>query len=165
MEVWLTRRDWNMRPIHLDFSLVADYFRRTAWGDTSTCWPSGETSLFSSRRFCSTAISPYSLAYGGHAKSLKVERNRSHAEIIRMDLQEMTSFWNPKLARRNITERFDQARIAVVDQISRCSWQVTAGPCKDGLSNPITFPWDRTTCSFSISTFFPNIGAGPSIGS
>jgi len=36
----------------------------------------------------------------------KVERKRSLAELSPQDLQEMTSFWNPKLALRNIQERF-----------------------------------------------------------
>jgi ribosomal protein S18 acetylase RimI-like enzyme len=38
--------------------------------------------------------------------SLKVERKRSEAELSPQDLQEITSFWNPKLAQRNIQERF-----------------------------------------------------------
>ncbi|MGH9403381.1 MAG: GNAT family N-acetyltransferase [Terriglobia bacterium] len=37
---------------------------------------------------------------------LKVERKRGEAELSPQDLKEMTSFWNPKLARRNIKERF-----------------------------------------------------------
>lgn len=40
--------------------------------------------------------------------SLKVERLRSYAELSLQDLQEMTSFWNPKQAHRNIRERFDE---------------------------------------------------------
>ena len=39
-------------------------------------------------------------------RSLRVERLRSHAELSRQDLQEMTSFWSPKQAHRNIEERF-----------------------------------------------------------
>jgi Acetyltransferase (GNAT) family len=39
---------------------------------------------------------------------LKVERLRSYAELNPQDLQEMTSFWNPKLAHRNIRERFEK---------------------------------------------------------
>lgn len=37
---------------------------------------------------------------------LKIERKRSEAELSPEDLTEMTSSWNPKLARRNIKERF-----------------------------------------------------------
>jgi hypothetical protein len=38
---------------------------------------------------------------------LKVERHRSQAEITPSDLQEITSFWNPDLARHNISRRFE----------------------------------------------------------
>jgi ribosomal protein S18 acetylase RimI-like enzyme len=38
--------------------------------------------------------------------SLRVERVCSHAELSAEDLQAMTSFWNPRQARRNIEERF-----------------------------------------------------------
>jgi ribosomal protein S18 acetylase RimI-like enzyme len=38
---------------------------------------------------------------------LKVERKKSSAELSAEDLQQMTSFWNPKLAHRNMKERFD----------------------------------------------------------
>ena len=37
---------------------------------------------------------------------LKVERKRSPAELSPEDLEGMTSFWNPKLATRNMKERF-----------------------------------------------------------
>jgi len=38
--------------------------------------------------------------------SLRVERLKSEADVSQQDLQEITSFWNPKLAHRNIQERF-----------------------------------------------------------
>jgi len=38
--------------------------------------------------------------------SLTVERKRSEAEISSQDLKNITSFWNTKLAQRNLTERF-----------------------------------------------------------
>jgi GNAT superfamily N-acetyltransferase len=37
---------------------------------------------------------------------LKVERHRSQSDLSPQDLREITSFWNPDLARRNICERF-----------------------------------------------------------
>jgi Acetyltransferase (GNAT) family len=40
--------------------------------------------------------------------SVKVERLRSYPELSPQDLQEMTSFWNPQQAYRNIRERFEQ---------------------------------------------------------
>ena len=38
--------------------------------------------------------------------SMSVQRLRSEAELSHADLEEITSFWNPKQARRNIEERF-----------------------------------------------------------
>jgi len=38
---------------------------------------------------------------------LKVERKSSAAELSPQDFEEMTNFWNPKLARHNMKERFD----------------------------------------------------------
>lgn len=38
--------------------------------------------------------------------SMRVDRIRSGTELSQEDLQEITSFWNPKQARRNIAERF-----------------------------------------------------------
>jgi hypothetical protein len=38
--------------------------------------------------------------------SLSIDRIRSEAELRPQDLQEITSFWNPEQARRNIQERF-----------------------------------------------------------
>jgi len=43
--------------------------------------------------------------------SLKVERLRNYASLSQQDLQEMTSFWNPKQAHRNIRERFDKGAL------------------------------------------------------
>jgi ribosomal protein S18 acetylase RimI-like enzyme len=37
---------------------------------------------------------------------LKVERHRTEKDVSPQDLQEITSFWNPDLARRNLNERF-----------------------------------------------------------
>jgi len=38
--------------------------------------------------------------------SLSVERKRNEAEVNPEELQEITGFWNPRLARRNIEQRF-----------------------------------------------------------
>ena len=40
--------------------------------------------------------------------SLRIERFTRAADVAPTDLQEMTSFWNAKQARRNIQERFEQ---------------------------------------------------------
>ncbi len=39
--------------------------------------------------------------------SLKVERHTNQTDLSPQDLQEITSFWNPEQARRNIKERFE----------------------------------------------------------
>ncbi len=40
--------------------------------------------------------------------SLRVERLRSYADLSPQDLQDLTSFWNPKQAHRNTRERFEK---------------------------------------------------------
>jgi hypothetical protein len=40
--------------------------------------------------------------------SLKINRVKSEGELRAQDLQEITSFWNPKQAQRNIKERFEK---------------------------------------------------------
>jgi ribosomal protein S18 acetylase RimI-like enzyme len=42
---------------------------------------------------------------------LRVERTRSFAELSPEDLEQVTSFWHPKLAHRNIKERFGKGAI------------------------------------------------------
>jgi ribosomal protein S18 acetylase RimI-like enzyme len=57
---------------------------------------------------------------------LKVERKESPAELTPQDLHEMTSFWNPKLAHRNIKQRFDQGAslwlIKSYDRLAGYGW-------------------------------------------
>jgi ribosomal protein S18 acetylase RimI-like enzyme len=40
--------------------------------------------------------------------SLKLDRLTSYSGLSQLDLQDMISFWNPKLAHRNIRERFEK---------------------------------------------------------
>jgi hypothetical protein len=40
--------------------------------------------------------------------SLKVERHRDQADLSPEHLRQITSFWNPRLAKRNIEERFER---------------------------------------------------------
>jgi len=58
--------------------------------------------------------------------SLRVERLRNCAEVSEYDLQRITSFWNPKLARRNLQERFKKGAslwlIKLDDEIAGYSW-------------------------------------------
>ena len=71
----------------------------------------------------------------------------------------MTSFWNSKLARRNIKERFEKGAV-VVDQIGRQAGRVRLDLAGDAPSNPTYFPLrQRMTCISSISMYFLNIAA------
>lgn len=63
--------------------------------------------LFSKRMvlfYCE--LSRDSLLLADFQSSLKVERRRNTAEINPQEMQEMINSWNPKLIRRNMTERF-----------------------------------------------------------
>jgi len=59
-------------------------------------------------------------------KSLKVERKRSNPEIIPQDFDQIVNVWNPKLARRNIEERFAQGAslwlITLEDSLAGYGW-------------------------------------------
>jgi ribosomal protein S18 acetylase RimI-like enzyme len=65
-------------------------------------------SLFSSRMvlfYCD--LPTISLPTADLPSSLKVERHTNRNDLSPQDLQEITSFWNPQQARRNIKERFE----------------------------------------------------------
>jgi ribosomal protein S18 acetylase RimI-like enzyme len=90
-------------------SRLADYYKRHGfWGTIPRAGLSLKRALFSNRMvlfYCDLAkqtAPPATLP-----SSLRVERLRTYAELSPQDLQEMTSFWNPKEALRNIRERFD----------------------------------------------------------
>jgi hypothetical protein len=57
---------------------------------------------------------------------IRVDRLRNEAELSPADLQEITSFWNPKQARRNIVERFaDGASLWLIkskDKVAGYGW-------------------------------------------
>jgi ribosomal protein S18 acetylase RimI-like enzyme len=99
--------------IYASISRFADYFGRH--GLRSTLRRVGlavRRSLFSGRSvlfYCdlSEEISPPAAL----PSFMKVERKRSAGEIDPQDLQEMTRFWNPKLACRNINERFGKGAL------------------------------------------------------
>ncbi len=87
---------------------------------------------------------------------LKVERKKSAAELSPEDLQGMISVWNPKLAQRNMKERFDLGAslwmIKSRDKLAGYGWTLRGAP-----SNPITFLSGRMMCIFSIFTCSLNI--------
>ena len=67
--------------------------------------------LFSSRMvlFCCD-LSKQTTLQADMPSSLRVHRLRSYADLTPQDLEEMTSFWNPKQALRDIRERFNSGR-------------------------------------------------------
>ncbi len=85
------------------------YYRRNGfWATIRRAGLAAKRALFSSRSvlfYCdlATQIAPPA----DLPSFLKVERKKSSAELSPEDLQAMTSFWNPKLAHRNMKERFD----------------------------------------------------------
>jgi ribosomal protein S18 acetylase RimI-like enzyme len=90
-------------------SRLGAYYRRNGvWGTIRRSGLSIKRALFSNRMvlfYCDLA--KQTAAPATLPSSLRVERLRTYAELSRQDLQEMTSFWNPKEALRNIRERFD----------------------------------------------------------
>ncbi len=89
-------------------SRVTDYYSRHGFGATVRRAELGvRRALFSGRMvvfYCDLlgqTVRPVNIP-----NSMRVDRLRSDAELIHADLQEITSFWNPKQARRNIKERF-----------------------------------------------------------
>jgi ribosomal protein S18 acetylase RimI-like enzyme len=89
-------------------SRFADYYRRHGlWATFRRAVLAMRRALFSSRSvlfYCdlSGQISPPEAL----PSFLKVERKVTLAELGRQDLEEITSFWNPEMAHRNIKERF-----------------------------------------------------------
>jgi GNAT superfamily N-acetyltransferase len=91
-------------------SRLTDYYRRHGVGATIR-----RVSLAVKRELFSRRMVAFYCELGKQTtgpinipSSLKVERLRKLAELSPHDLQEMTSFWNPKQAKRNIRERFDK---------------------------------------------------------
>lgn len=89
-------------------SRFTEYYRRHGLSATfRRLGLAARRAFFSSRSvlfYCDLSTLP-----AGPAKlpdSLSVERKQSEAEISAEDFTTITSFWNPKLARRNLKERF-----------------------------------------------------------
>jgi ribosomal protein S18 acetylase RimI-like enzyme len=65
--------------------------------------------LFSNRMILfSCELSGQASSPADFSSFLKVERKRNYAELSPQDTQEILNIWNPKLAHRNIKERFGQ---------------------------------------------------------
>jgi GNAT superfamily N-acetyltransferase len=90
-------------------SRVTNYFKRNGFGATVRRFGlAARRTLFSSRMvlfYCDlSALKPPAADLPNF---LKVERHTNQADLSPQDLQEITSFWNPEQARRNLKERFD----------------------------------------------------------
>jgi len=96
--------------ISSSISRFGAYYARHGFGATfRRAGVAAKRALFSSRMvvfYCD--LGKETAAPVNIPSSLRVERLRSYAELDAQDLQEMTSFWNPKQAHRNIREQFDQ---------------------------------------------------------
>lgn len=95
--------------ISTSISRFTDYFRRhSLWATIRRAHLEARRALFSSRSvlfYCD--LSTLTARPANLPSFLRVERKKSSAELSTQDLEEMTSFWNPKLAQRNMKERFD----------------------------------------------------------
>ena len=109
-------------------SRLADYHRRNGFRVTiRRISLAAKRSLFSNGMvlfYCD--LSALASSTTDLPSSLKVERKRNEAEISPQDLQQITSFWNPKLAQGNIKERFGFGAslwlIKFEDQLAGYGW-------------------------------------------
>jgi ribosomal protein S18 acetylase RimI-like enzyme len=116
--------------IPTSISRLTDYYKRH--GFVAMIRRSGlalKRSLFSGRMvvfYCDLGKQP--AAPPKMPSSLTVERVRSYGELRSQELQEMTSFWNPRQAHRNIVERLEQGSslwlIRSTDHLAGFSWTI-----------------------------------------
>ena len=109
--------------------LAANYTRHGFWKTIRRAALAIKRDLFSNRMvvfYCDLA--KRTTAPANIPSSLKVERLGNYADLGPQDLQEMTSFWNPKQAHRNIRERFEQGAslwlIRSGDRLAGYSWTI-----------------------------------------
>lgn len=96
-------------------------------------------------------------------ESARVDLLTSEAELGPEDLQEMTSFWNPKQARRNIKERFAKGAslwlINFGNDLAGYGWTLHGRTIA-----PYYFPIGSEDVQLCDFTCFPNFAAVQSIG-
>jgi GNAT superfamily N-acetyltransferase len=109
--------------------LTAHYTRHGFGATIRRAGLAAKRALFSNRMvvfYCDLA--KQSTAPINIPRSLKVERLSSYAELNPQDLQQIVNVWNPKLAHRNIRERFDQGAslwlIKSEDRLAGYSWTI-----------------------------------------
>jgi len=114
--------------ISTSISRLADYYRRHGLGATiRRTVLATRRALFSSRAvlfYCDLSrLSPPSEDL---PKSLRVERKRSVADLDPQDLHQIVNIWNPKLAQRNMEERFGKGAslwlIKFEDRLAGYGW-------------------------------------------
>lgn len=116
--------------IPTSISRLTAYYRRHGFGATiRRAGLAVKRALFSNRMvvfYCDLA--KQTTVPASIPSPLDVERLTSYAEISQQDLQDMTSFWNPKQAYRNIRERFEQGAslwlIRSGDRLAGFSWTI-----------------------------------------
>jgi ribosomal protein S18 acetylase RimI-like enzyme len=116
--------------ISSSISRFTAYFRRHGFRSTlRRLGLAARRTLFSNRMVLFYSdISEHSAPTPDLPASLQVERKKNEAELSPQDLEKMTSFWNPKLAHRNINERFKNGAslwlIKLEDQLAGYSWTI-----------------------------------------
>lgn len=89
---------------------VSEYYRRHGFKETfGRAGVAIKRALFASRMvvfYCD--LTTLKLTPVNVPASLRVERFTAYADLNPSDLKEMTSFWNPKQAQRNIEEQFEK---------------------------------------------------------
>lgn len=104
------RKKPQLSPMAISDSIsrVADYYSRHGFGATiRRVGVAARHALFSNRMLVFYCDLPLQTARPVTIpSSMRVARLTKEAELAPQDFQEITSFWNPKLARRNVTERF-----------------------------------------------------------
>jgi len=94
--------------ISRSISRVSDYYSRHGFGATiRRAGLAVRRALFAGRMvvfycdLCGQTARPVNIP-----SSMKIDRLTMETELRQQDLQDITSFWNPKQARRNVKERF-----------------------------------------------------------
>jgi len=107
---------------------LTDYYRRHGLAATiRRAQLAGKRALFAGRMvvlYCD--LDERRLAAVNVPKAMRVERLQALAELSAEHLQAMTSFWNRKLANRNIQERFEKGAslwlVVSEDQLAGYGW-------------------------------------------
>lgn len=112
-------------------SRLTAYYKRHGFGATLRRFSvAARRALFAGRSvlfYCDlSALGPAAQMPSG----LKVERHRTQADLSSQDLQEITSFWNPDVARRNLNQRFGLGAslwlIRLEDKLAGYGWTLQA---------------------------------------